>query len=249
MNQETAPPLSFESGQWPNIIDTIVKMVPNDTFDAAIDTTNGKYRERISDFMPVCVLNFANAFQPGGGWDHGAPAQEEQLFFRSTLSASLDRKFYPKEPFECMYSPRVIIFRENHSKQFEYLAGIDRPESLPVVSLVSMAAKSRPPSDIDDPTWYANKAVRDEMYTKLQQVLRTAAHNNHRRLILGAIGCGKFYHPPEEVSALWANSLEEIEFTGWFEQVIFAVFDPSEEGMRYHIFKQTLENLLEPDIE
>lgn len=72
-------------------------------------------------------------------------------------------------------------------------------------------------------------------------VLRVAASNLHRRLILGAIGCGAFGHPPREVAECWKTVLQENEFKGWFDGITFAVYDRGEGN--YQIFYSLLHNL------
>ena len=143
INSETAPELDPSSKDFPAITNTIVKVVPHDTYDAAIETSNGIHKSQTSDFMPVCVLNFANSHRAGGGWEKGSFAQEEQLFYRSTISATLHEKFYPMGTFEGIYSPHVIIFRENLATDFKFMAMLNSPESLPTVSVISMAAETK----------------------------------------------------------------------------------------------------------
>lgn len=237
-------PLSKDVSWFPNIENPVVQVVESDTYDAAIDVMNGEFLENTSDFMPVCVLNHANAYRAGGGWENGAHAQEEQLFYRSTLSGTLRKKLFPMGSLDCAYSPHVIIFRENISMDFKFLAELTTPAKLPVVSVISMAAESQPKLT-DDGTTYADDTIRGVMYNKLLQVLRTAAHNNHRRLVLGALGCGAFGHPVDEVTDLWRDALEEEEFTGWFEQIIFAVIDRTKAKPNLRAFQAALDNAYE----
>jgi uncharacterized protein (TIGR02452 family) len=56
-------------------------------------------------------------------------------------------------------------------------------------------------------------------------------------LVLGAIGCGAFRNPPQEVADCWLEVLSEAEFAGgWFKEIHFAVFDRRNEG-NFEIFR------------
>jgi uncharacterized protein (TIGR02452 family) len=57
-------------------------------------------------------------------------------------------------------------------------------------------------------------------------VLALAASHGYRRLVLGAWGCGVFRNEPEVVAAAFAELLCGI-WNSRFEQVLFAVYDPS----------------------
>ncbi|CAG8199674.1 unnamed protein product [Penicillium salamii] len=235
---DNAQPLSRDSPWFPDYEETLIQVVEADTFDAAIAMSEGKFLEGSQDIMPVCVLNHANASTAGGGWAGGAPAQEEQLFYRSTLCGSLRPRFYPMGKLECLYSPHVIIFRENRASNFKLLKDLEKnAEKLPVVSVISMAAAARPKLNADS-NGYAKDADRALMYGKMEQILRTAAAHNHRRLILGALGCGAFGHPVEDVIALWCELLEQDEFQNWFEQIVFAIFDRSAAKTNVKAFKE-----------
>merc|ERR1711972_695724 len=73
----------------------------------------------------VCLLNFASAKKPGGGFQNGASAQEESLALSSGLYACLAphyEDFYSphrRDPHgglyshAMLYSPRVPFFRED----------------------------------------------------------------------------------------------------------------------------------------
>ncbi|KAJ5133647.1 hypothetical protein N7526_005012 [Penicillium atrosanguineum] len=78
------------------------------------------------------------------------------------------------------------------------------------------------------------------MKDKMRVVLRCAADNHHRKLVLGALGCGVFAHPAQEVTDCWKVVLQEKEFRGWFEYIVFAVLDT---GENYTIFWNTLHDL------
>lgn len=63
---------------------------------------------------------------------------------------------------------------------------------------------------------------------KMRLVLRAAARAGHHQLVLGALGCGVYANPPEQVARLWLEVLQDPEFTSggnWWQDVVFAVYD------------------------
>ncbi|KAJ5203088.1 hypothetical protein N7449_005167 [Penicillium cf. viridicatum] len=236
-NRWTSPALDPNSVEYPNV-DTVVRVVAGDTYDHALEMQNAA---STTDHMPVCVLNFANAGKPGGGWLNGARAQEEQLCYRSTLVDTLHTRFYPMDDLECLYSPNVIVFRKSLDNEYNFMSGDDQLHLNPSVSVISMAARNQPKLAADKST-YMEVEQRYLMIAKMQLILRTAANNNHRRLVLGAIGCGAFRHPTQEVADCWYEVLMKKEFKGWFERIYFAVRDAPKEN-NIEIFKETLDGL------
>jgi uncharacterized protein (TIGR02452 family) len=180
-------------------------------------------------------------------------AQEEALCYRSTLALSLHPKHYPLARDEALYSPHVVVLRE----EMAYGHGLlNVPVSqLPVVSAVTVAAICRP--DVHSFTLptagpggvartrekHVFALDRDRNFTKdkMRLTLRLAALHRHGVLVLGAMGCGVFANPPEDVAHCWLEVLREDEFGGnWWREVCFAVFDASGEG-NYEIFRQILD--------
>ncbi|KGO78523.1 protein of unknown function DUF2263 [Penicillium italicum] len=237
VNKWTAPVLDPNSNEYPNLT-TVVRVLQGDTYDRALEMHD---TGSTSDRMPVCVLNFANAYRPGGGWLNGARAQEEQLCYRSTLIDTLQTRFYPMGDLEGLYSPNVIVFRKSVENEYSFMSAEDELHLNPTVSVISMAARSQPKLTADGST-YVDSAQRYLMIAKMQLILRTAAHNNHRRLVLGALGCGAFSHPTEEVADCWYKVLMKKEFKGWFERINFVIRDsPSENNLK--IFREALDGL------
>ncbi|KAJ6089696.1 hypothetical protein N7467_004912 [Penicillium canescens] len=226
-------------------LSTRVMVVQGDTYDVAIALHNARDLMDHADPMPVCVLNFANAETIGGAWLRGAPAQEEQLCYRSTLSETLLPRLYPMGDKECIYSPHVIIFRENEKRGYSYMWSNKR-DPLPQVSVISMAAQRHPPTT--EANKYLNDTDRKLMKDKMRMILRTAGHNRHQRLVLGALGCGMFGHPAQEVADCWKEVLDEVEFQGFFDLIVFAIYDAGNEG-NYEIFHATLHEDVETDYE
>jgi uncharacterized protein (TIGR02452 family) len=176
-------------------------------------------------------------------------AQEEELCYRSTLSATLKPRFYPFGELEAVYSPNVVIFRENYAKNHS-LMWHETPELLPVVSVISIAATDRPAITVadDGQEKYLNTLDRDRMKDKMRLILRVAGHSGHRRLVLGAFGCGVFKNPKHHVAHCWAEVLKEDEFKGWWEVIVFAILEKKADSvdgadLTLQIFRSILGNL------
>jgi len=229
---------------------TPIRVVDGDTFDVAISLSQEPV---VRDKQAVCVLNMANAYHGGGGWLKGALAQEEALCYRSSLSFTLKRKFYPLPEISGVYSPTVVVMRKSMADGHGLL-DLTNPDDLPVLSAISVAAVRDPPVTTSDsePPQYRQAKDRSVMKSKMRMVLRIAAFNGHRRLVLGALGCGAFNNPREEVAGLWAEVLSELEFCGgWWEKIVFAVMDTGVDGERgkdgsgnYGVFYRLLDGLI-----
>lgn len=253
LTRPDAPPESHLCDQVPPLDQTFcpkfprtrVRVVNMDTIDAAVDLANGK-----SPRKPVCVLNMANAIHAGGGFRTGALAQEEALCYRSSLYFTLKLRHYPIPEKAAIYSPTVLVVRDNLTRGHDLLDCRD-PRLLPVLAIVSAAAVFRPlvnrvlahPGE-ENSEMYADADDRLLMAEKMRVVLRTAIRNRHRQIILGALGCGAFQNPPREVAHLWANVLQEPEFSGgWWEDVVFAVLS-DQQNRNFWWFEHTLDGLM-----
>jgi uncharacterized protein (TIGR02452 family) len=65
-----------------------------------------------------------------------------------------------------------------------------------------------------------------------------AAAHNHRRLVLGAWGCGVFGNEPATVAAAFATALRH---SPWFDEIIFAVLDRQRAAPIYTAFTRVLQ--------
>lgn len=205
----------------PGLPRTRVRVIDADSIDAAVAMTSSKDRK------PVCVLNMANATSAGGGWVNGALAQEESMCYRSSLSFTLKLRHYPLPELGGIYSPTVLVIRENMKKGHRLL-DLTRPHQLPVIAVVSVAALQDPETVRDQQgiSRYRRPGERGLMEEKMRMILRMAAFNGHRKLVLGAFGCGAFNNPRHDVAESWVKVLKEKEFDGgWWEDICFAVMD------------------------
>ncbi|KAL8815544.1 MAG: hypothetical protein Q9223_005325 [Gallowayella weberi] len=238
----------------PNLPKTKIRVLNMDTLDAAHLLNNKITAGTISHSTtpPVLILNMANAKWAGGGWLAGARAQEEALCYRSSLYLTLKHHYYPMNDRAAIYSPRVLVIRESAERSHRLL-DLTNPNNLPIISVISMAAIRDPPvlrkkvndgAQEEEELSYAAPADRELMRSKIQLVLRIAAAKGHRQLILGALGCGAFGNPREEVVKLWKQVLLEPEFRGgWWQDVVFAVLDQDAADSNFGVFHRELHGL------
>ncbi|MCJ1382132.1 hypothetical protein MMC17_005244 [Xylographa soralifera] len=205
----------------PNLKPSPIRVLNADTLDTALTVSPSAH-----DRNPVLILNMANAKHGGGGWLKGALAQEEALCYRSSLSFTLKRRYYPLRDEDAIYSPRVVVIRDSLCSGHGLL-DLSQPQKLPIVSVVSVAAIRDPELVAEKDGMETYKFAEDEklMTTKIRTALRIAGKDGHRRLVLGALGCGAFGNPRRTVARLWKAVLGEREFFGWFESVVFAVLE------------------------
>jgi|SRR5215207_4291008 len=169
----------------------------------------------------LACLNFASAKNAGGGFLRGARAQEEDLTRASALYHALRSaaEFYAfhraqhdlRYSDRIIYSPGVPVFRDDRGALLEQ----PYPLSFLTVAAPNAAAiRTSTPELIDT----VPAAVR----SRAARVLDVAAVHGHRRLILGAWGCGVFGNDPALVADAFAGALADRPY---FDEVAFAVLD------------------------
>lgn len=183
----------------------------------------------------------ANAWRQGGGWLEGATAQEEQLCYRSTLIRTLALAYYKLPMISCIFSPKVAIFRGSSSEGYRLYSDLTPPRNPEVLSVLSVAAEYRPHVNSAG-TDYLEPHDREIMKSKIRLLLRTAAREGIRRLVLGALGCGAFRNPSRAVARCFREVFAEREFQGWWEEVIFAVLEDGANNLA--VFSEELQGML-----
>jgi uncharacterized protein (TIGR02452 family) len=206
-------------------------------FDTTVEVTGETTAQAARRLAPgVVLLNFASAKNPGGGFIGGAKAQEEDLARCSALYACQlgQRAYYDaNRATESMlytdhliYSPEVPFFRDERLELLEepFLASVITSPAPNAGEALRRDAGARP-------------AIKATLQRRAHQVLAVAAQ--HRRLVLGAWGCGVFRNDPVEVAAIFRGLLDGA-FRGVFERVVFAVYDRSKEQKTLRAFEQQL---------
>ena len=180
---------------------------------------------RMSAAGPVAALNFASATEPGGGFLTGARAQEESIARSSGLFQCLDgRQMYARHgaALDAMYSdyviysPDVPVFRNDAGELLEepWLLSVLTSPAVHGYGLARYA-----PQRLSD--------VPAVMRGRTRKVLAVASARGHRRLILGAWGCGAFGLDAAMMAGIFADALKE--FGAAFDEIVFAVTDWSPE--------------------
>lgn len=178
----------------------VVRVVNQDTFEAAEGFARKGHR-------PL-VLNLASDFKPGGGVAKGAKAQEEDLFRRSDYYRHLNPQWYPLKPISAILSPGVTVIKDsNYNKQKPYFQ----------VDCLAVAGLRRPK------LVNGKFQAKDEqlLRNKIRQIFQIADRQQYNYLVLGALGCGAFGNPPEEVARIFKEELANFEHS--FVEIVFAV--------------------------
>jgi len=217
-----------------------IRVLKSDTFSAAhaISLSSPPRPKR-----RIAVLNMASPQQPGGGVLSGAMAQEESLCMRSTLYASLREEWYRIPEDAVGWSPDVCVFRSSDDLERE-LAKKDWW----YVDVVSCAALKYPQT-VDgegngegSDRMYANEGQRNAMAMRVRTILQVATMKGVTHLVLGALGCGAYRNPPQEVARIFKKVIcgdrrrkgLSVEESG-IEEIVFAIFD---EGVNLRTFRE-----------
>lgn len=181
-----------------------------------------KYHERGQNAL---ALNFANGTHAGGGFLHGARAQEESICYKSSLYDTLEGDDFYRYHMQqghgasssaCIVS-RAVVFRD------EEHALIPVPWTVDVITAAAPICTSRWNDALD------RDIGAQLMHHRIYRVLELAKHLGYAHLILGAWGCGAFSNDIEAVAESFLYWLEDGCYAGAFQSITFAVVDWSDE--------------------
>ena len=169
----------------------------------------------------VACLVFASARRPGGGFLNGVQTQEEDIARNSALYACLrtvpdfyaHHRSHPELIYSdrIIYSPAVPVFRDDEGSL------LPRPVS---VSFLTAAAPNLAAVEQSQPEHIAD--IPRILDRRIRRVLAVAAAHGHRKLVLGAWGCGVFGNDPATVARAFAAALND---SPWFSNITFAILD------------------------
>lgn len=177
----------------------------------------------------TAVLNMANESNPGGGWQSGSGAQEENLCRRTGLIFCIadpfhwldePRELYPINEFAVVHSKNVPVFRGSEADGYPFLPTVFW------LGFLTAPAYRHPPTqpDADGRDMMSGK-WRVKIRSKARALLQCAALKGERALVLSAWGCGAFANPPHEIAHAFHDVINEAEFVGRFDAIVFAILE------------------------
>jgi uncharacterized protein (TIGR02452 family) len=189
------------------------------TLAVANETTMVASRRLIDSGHAVLALNFANGVSPGGGFLHGALAQEEVLCRSSALFLTLQgdpmyeahaRRGDHDSSDWAILSPGVPFFRSDDG------TALDAPWLLSVLTCAAPIADGR------------GAHAADLLQKRIARVLAIGEACRYDAMVIGAWGCGAFRNDPARTARDFRDALLD-PFRGAFRRVQFAIADWSPE--------------------
>ena len=203
------------------------------------DTTFHCARELVRNGR-VAVLNFANAYSPGGGVTRGAMAQEECLCRSSNLYSALTLPYLIRNYYKhnekttgemgtdaVIYSPGVTVFKSDDALPTP-LAKTFQTDVLTCAAPYVNPNRKKP---------IPLEKLEDTFNHRIGNILEVAAANGADNLILGAFGCGAFNNPPDLVAGCFRYYLVDKGYRDYFKRVVFAIKGG---GRNYEVFRDIL---------
>lgn len=192
-----------------------VHIVEMDTLDAVLNIPGS-----------ALVLNMASDVCPGGGVASGKRAQEECIFRRTNAIHCYQKEWYPLRN-ACVYSPEITIIK---TSTYEMLQDFD------TCSMIAMPGLRKPKLTPDGKS-YARDYDRDAMSNRIDAIFKLAIEKGHDTLVLGALGCGAFGNPPEEVAVLFKNAISKYGVA--FVRIYFAILS-TEDSRNLDVFRTVI---------
>ncbi len=211
----------------------VISVTEDTTFHCAQSFLQGNDR--------VAVLNFANAYSPGGGVKNGAMAQEECLCRSSNLYLSLTVPYIIRNYYNwnssntgdmgtdtVIYSPGVTVFKTDDDLP-QLLGSPFRTDVLTCAAPYYDPLRKKPVSP---------EKLTDVFRSRIANILEVAAAMDVDVLVLGAFGCGAFNNPPELVAEAFRHCLVDQGRGRFFRKVVFAI---KKRGTNYDVFRDVLD--------
>ena len=192
-------------------------------FEVVEETTIQSILRNVSEghVDPMC-LNFASAYNPGGGFLNGSQAQEESIARSSGLYPCQMSVFEFYEIHRAnksyiytdgmLYSPEVPIIRQDDGEL------LDTPVLSTIITSAAVNAGAVKENEIE-----RIDEIEGIMKIRIDKLLGLSALSNHKTLILGAWGCGVFQNDPQMIAQLFSELLNT-KYQGVFEKVVFSIY-------------------------
>lgn len=195
-------------------------------FEFTKETTMSAAKRLFDNKGSVCILNFASAKHPGGGFENGSMAQEESIAYISSLYDSLNKfydDFYAFHLKKCnafysdriIYSKGIIVFKDEKYNLLE------NPYYINVIT--SPAVNAGTVINWNNPK--ETQKINPAMEQRIRKIIKTAIVNGDKTIVLGAFGCGVFKNKIEDVAKIFKKVLITEGYKDYFETIVFAIYD------------------------
>ena len=247
-----------------NMLDWCKNVLPRDLSGLEVIVEEEDWGEAAQKYTKkyqtiFACLNMANSSKPGGGYEHGMAAQEENMFRRTDCHFFIDRnklvsdkKIHPTYRYN-QTMEKLIDARDSYKT---YLGDSPRicikgPETLVGTSITNINDDIgyRDLSNNEMFLFYelrcAAKYIVDgapfktkEMDRRIHAQFATLKKANIRHAILSAFGCGAFHNKPEDVAKLYKKYL--VIYKNDFDVVVFAIHFAGNGPENYDKFRKVL---------
>lgn len=207
---------------------SVLRVKKSETANISVkeDTTFSCAQKLVRPGKKTAVLNFANAYIPGGSVKQGAMAQEECLCRSSNLYEALALPYHIRHYYKwnqkntgdmgsdrIIYVPEVTVFKSDDMYPMEL-------EEWFQVDVITCAA---PFYDTQKKKPVSKEKLEEVLFSRIKNIVEVAIANDVDRLVLGAFGCGVFNNPPELVAEVFKKILIQKGYASYFEQIVFAI--------------------------
>jgi uncharacterized protein (TIGR02452 family) len=198
--------------------------------------------------VKTAVLNFANAYHPGGGVTNGAMAQEECLCRSSNLYSALTLPYILRNYYKwnakstgdmgtdaVIWSPGVTVFKTDDPVPAE----MERDQWFQVDVLTCAA----PYYDKDKKHPVTPEKLREVLCHRIRNILEVAAAKDTDILVLGAFGCGAFNNPPALVADVFRGLLLDKGYFRFFRKTAFAIKKNNSANTNLEAFREAFKSM------
>ena len=194
---------------------------------------NKKYCKEV-----IGLLNMSSVSKLGGGVVKGARAQEEEIFRSTDIYSKITEIHYPIKKDELLFTPNVKIIQCRSSNNYKSFINVRNEKCN--VNLISIPAIRKPNVILDEDGYevYENDDDREIMKEKIEAMLQIFIKSECKHLVLGALGCGVYKNPVDEVVNIYKDLLKD--YSKFFKSITFSILCP--EGEDTSLFDSFNEN-------
>mmetsp|Transcript_25264 Transcript_25264/g.41579 ORF Transcript_25264/g.41579 Transcript_25264/m.41579 type:complete len:383 (+) Transcript_25264:96-1244(+) len=198
---------------------------------------------------PSCnpaVLVMASRSHPGGGFESGAGAQEENLCRRTNLwqaLLSVQDQCYPIPEYGGIYTKNALVIRKGEESGYTFLP---QPELISFFNVAAINSPSTEPCKTRPNERRLCKKMVGIYRKKIATMLNIALDQGHDTVVLSAFGCGAYGNPPRHMAEIFKEVLRSprmdvgidddeknnecgagppIAYVRMFRKIVFAIID------------------------